>query len=76
MIGVYFIFIKNYDIIIIVSYERVIKMCDWTEQQLTLWQDFACELKEFIEYEIGLPPLFERRYREICRKYEEGDEED
>lgn len=50
-------------------------MYDWTEQQLTLWRDFACELREFIEYEIGLPPLFEKRYREICKKYEEGDEE-
>ena len=50
-------------------------MYDWIEQQLTLWQDFALDLREFIEYEITLPPHLERRYREICRKYEEGDEE-
>ena len=50
-------------------------MYDWAEQQLTLWRDFACDLREFIEYEIILPPHLEERYRKICRKYEEGDEE-
>ena len=50
-------------------------MNDWTEQMLNLWRDFACDLREFIEYDLKLPPAAEERYREICRKYEEGDVE-
>ena len=50
-------------------------MEDWYEQQLYLWRDFACDLREFIEYDLKLPAAAEERYREICRKYEEGDEE-
>ena len=49
-------------------------MNDWTEQMLTLWMDFACDLREFIEYDMILTPAQERRYREICKKYEEGNE--
>ena len=48
-------------------------MNEWAEQMLTLWRDFACDLREFIEYDLKLPPEAEERYREICRKYEEGD---
>ena len=50
-------------------------MEDFYEQQLYLWRDFACDLREFIEYDLKLPAAAEERYREICRKYEEGDEE-
>ena len=30
-------------------------MNDWAEQILTLQRDFACDLREFIEYELKLP---------------------
>lgn len=51
-------------------------MNDWYEQMLTLWRDFACDLREFIEYGgVKLTPAQERAYKEICEKYENGDEE-
>ena len=49
-------------------------MNEWTEQMLTLWMDFACDLREFIEYHLTLSPEAERCYREICDKYEQGNE--
>ena len=50
-------------------------MGDWHEQQLTLWMNLACDLREFIEYGgVKLTPAQEREYREICKKYEEGDD--
>ena len=51
-------------------------MEDFYEQQLYLWRDFACDLREFIEYgSIYLTPAQERTYQEICKKYEEGNKE-
>ena len=50
-------------------------MYEWHEQMLTLWMDFACELREFIEYGgVYLTPEQERTFREICEKYERGNE--
>ena len=48
-------------------------MNDWTERMLTLWMDFACELREFIEYDLKLTPSQEVTFREICDKYEKGE---
>lgn len=48
-------------------------MNDWAEQMLTLWRDFACDLREFIEYDLNLTPDQERAFREICDKYEKGE---
>ena len=50
-------------------------MNDWTQQQLTLWMDFACELREFIEWDLDLPPRAQEKYNAIIKKYEEGDEQ-
>lgn len=49
-------------------------MNDFYEQQLYLWRDMACELREFIEYTLRLTPSEERTYEAIIKKYEEGEE--
>ena len=49
-------------------------MDDFYEQQLYLWRDMACELREFIEYTLRLSPAEERMYNDIMKKYEEGEE--
>ena len=50
-------------------------MNDFYENQMYLWRDLACELMEFIEYELRLTPRQEAEYRDIVKKYNEGDEE-
>ena len=49
-------------------------MNDFYEQQLNLWRDMACELQEFIEYSLNLTHRQEAEYRDILKKYIEGDE--
>lgn len=48
-------------------------MNDWERMQLDLWRDFACDLREFIEYELTLPYGLQEKYDAIIKKYEEGD---
>ena len=48
-------------------------MDNFYEQQLYLWSDMACELREFIEYTLRLTPTEEKIYDDIIKKYEEGD---
>ena len=44
------------------------------EQQLYLWRDMACELREFIEYTLNLTPSEEEAYEAIIKMDEEGEE--
>ena len=44
------------------------------ENQLTLWMDMTCDLREFIEYELNLTPSQEREYQRIITKYIQGDD--
>lgn len=43
-------------------------------RQMEMWRDLACELMEFIEYELTLPPAKDRQYQDIVKKYNEGEE--
>ena len=43
------------------------------ENQLALWMDMACDLREFIEHELKLTPSQEQEYQRIMAKYIEGD---
>lgn len=47
---------------------------DYYENQLTLWMDMACDLREFVEYTLRLTPSEEREYQRIMSKYMEGDD--
>ena len=51
-------------------------MNDFYEQQLYLWRDLACELQEFIGYGLNLTPRQEAEYRDILKKYIEGEGEE
>ena len=48
-------------------------MNDWERMQLDLWMNFACDLREFIEYELTLPYHLQEKYDAIIKKYEEGE---
>ena len=49
-------------------------MNDWECMRLTLWMDFAYELREFIECgELTLPYHLQEKYDAIIKKYEEGE---
>ena len=39
------------------------------EDRATMWMDFACDLREFIEYGLKLTPVQEDEYKAILRKY-------
>lgn len=49
-------------------------MSEYYERQMYLWRDLACELMEFIEYELVLPPAKDRQYQDIIKKYNEEEE--
>ena len=46
-------------------------MNEYYERQMALWRDLACELMEFIQYSLDLPPSKEREYQEIIDRYNE-----
>jgi hypothetical protein len=45
---------------------------DYYENQLALWMDMACDLREFIEYTLKLSYAETREYQRIISKYTEG----
>ena len=49
-------------------------MSEYYERQMEMWRDLASELMEFIEYNLVLPPVKDRQYRDIIKKYNEEEE--
>ena len=47
---------------------------DFWLQKVDFWRSIACELMEFIEYDLDLTPRQETEYQNIINKYVEGDE--